>query len=105
MRRQAHETAMHRIDAQLAADRTEPIAQELAVDGIDELFSLRSYRGPSACTARGRRCTCAAPTATATGTATIVMASGFLFGRVGVERLEVFGDASLLARQRELLTW
>jgi predicted lipid carrier protein YhbT len=29
----------------------------------------------------------------------------FLYGRVGTERLEVFGDAALLARWRELVTW
>ncbi len=39
-RRQAHETAMHRVDAQLAAGSVEPIAPELAADGIDELLWL-----------------------------------------------------------------
>jgi uncharacterized protein (TIGR03083 family) len=39
-RRQAHETAMHRVDAQLAAGHVEPIAPELAADGIDELLWL-----------------------------------------------------------------
>ncbi len=39
-RRQAHETAMHRVDAQLAAGSVEPIAPVLAADGIDELLWL-----------------------------------------------------------------
>jgi predicted lipid carrier protein YhbT len=29
----------------------------------------------------------------------------FLYGRAPVDQLEVFGDASLLARWRELVTW
>jgi len=38
-RRMAHETAMHRVDAELAAGRTPtPIPTELAVDGIDEFL-------------------------------------------------------------------
>jgi uncharacterized protein (TIGR03083 family) len=37
-KRQAHETAIHRVDADLAAGRTTPIDPALAVDGIDELL-------------------------------------------------------------------
>jgi uncharacterized protein (TIGR03083 family) len=39
-RRTAHETAMHRWDAQNAAGTVDPIAGELAVDGIDEYLGL-----------------------------------------------------------------
>ncbi len=50
-RRQAHETAIHRADAE-AARGTEPVfAAEFAVDGIDELLSAfitRPGRGPRA---------------------------------------------------------
>ena len=38
MRRQAHEVAVHRWDAQLTVGQPEPIATSLAVDGIDEFF-------------------------------------------------------------------
>ncbi|MEU6846764.1 maleylpyruvate isomerase family mycothiol-dependent enzyme [Streptomyces sp. NPDC046716] len=43
-RRQAHETAVHRVDAESALDRpsrdaSEPVTEEFAVDGIDELLS------------------------------------------------------------------
>ncbi|MFR9675691.1 maleylpyruvate isomerase family mycothiol-dependent enzyme [Streptomyces sp. TR02-1] len=39
-RRQAHETAVHRVDAELAAGRTPgPVAPEFATDGIDELLT------------------------------------------------------------------
>ncbi|MER5947995.1 maleylpyruvate isomerase family mycothiol-dependent enzyme [Streptomyces sp. NPDC001904] len=43
-RRQAHETTVHRVDAESALDRpspdaSDPIAEEFAVDGIDELLS------------------------------------------------------------------
>ena len=37
-RRQAHETAIHRIDAQLAAGAVTPFPAEFAADGIDELI-------------------------------------------------------------------
>lgn len=39
-RRTVHETAMHRWDAQNAAGAVDPIAGELAVDGIDEYLGL-----------------------------------------------------------------
>ena len=38
MRRQAHEVAVHRWDAQRSIGRPDPIAPELAADGIDEFF-------------------------------------------------------------------
>lgn len=41
IRRMAHETAMHRIDADLAVQRPPtPIPTELAVDGVDELLTI-----------------------------------------------------------------
>jgi uncharacterized protein (TIGR03083 family) len=39
IRRMAHETAMHRVDAQLTAGAVQPIDAALASDGIDELLS------------------------------------------------------------------
>jgi uncharacterized protein (TIGR03083 family) len=39
-RRMAHETAVHRVDAELAAGTVEPVDAELAVDGIDEFLDL-----------------------------------------------------------------
>jgi uncharacterized protein (TIGR03083 family) len=47
-RRQAHETAMHRIDAELAVGRTVVLDEDLAADGVDEwLATVTSplYRG------------------------------------------------------------
>jgi uncharacterized protein (TIGR03083 family) len=37
-RRQAHETAMHRVDAELAAGQVTPTPADFAADGIDELI-------------------------------------------------------------------
>jgi uncharacterized protein (TIGR03083 family) len=43
-RRQAHETAMHRVDAELAAGSPRPVRGDLAADGIDEWLDLLPYR-------------------------------------------------------------
>ena len=43
-RRQAHETSVHRWDAQHAVGPTDPIAPELASDGIDEFFEVTHPR-------------------------------------------------------------
>ena len=127
-RRQANETAVHRWDAQLAAGATEPIAHGLAVDGIDELFALVPF-WPGADKVRGNgetlhfHCTDgegewlarldadalrvtrehAKGDVAARGTASDLLL--FLYGRVPAEQLEVFGDAGLLARWRELVSW
>lgn len=37
-RRQAHETTMHRVDAELATGSVSPVPAQLAADGIDELL-------------------------------------------------------------------
>jgi uncharacterized protein (TIGR03083 family) len=53
-RRQAHETAVHRVDAELAGGPPTPVPRELAVDGIDEWLGLLSYRlGTPAVTGTG----------------------------------------------------
>jgi uncharacterized protein (TIGR03083 family) len=38
-RRQAHETTVHRVDAEAAAGQASAVAPEVAADGIDELFN------------------------------------------------------------------
>ncbi|HEV7526812.1 MAG TPA: maleylpyruvate isomerase family mycothiol-dependent enzyme [Acidimicrobiia bacterium] len=127
-RRQANETAMHRFDAQLAAGETAPIAQPLAVDGIDELFELIPF-WPLADRVRGAgeslhfHCTDgpgewlarldpdglvvtrehAKGDVAARGTASDLLL--FLYGRAEADRLEIFGDTALLARWRDLVTW
>ena len=127
-RRQANETAVHRIDAQLAAGTPQPIEHALAVDGIDELFDLIPS-WPRADQVRGGgetlhfHCTDgdgewlvvlgtddltvtrehAKGDVAARGTASDLLL--FLYGRIEPDRLEVFGDASLLTRWRELVSW
>ncbi|MGH3435316.1 MAG: maleylpyruvate isomerase family mycothiol-dependent enzyme [Sciscionella sp.] len=39
-RRMVHETIVHRVDVQAAVSDAEPIAEDLAVDGIDEVLTL-----------------------------------------------------------------
>ena len=127
-RRQANETAVHRFDAQLAADAAQPIERALAVDGVDEFFALIPF-WQSADRVRGNGETLhfhatdgdgewlvrlgtdrlvvtrehAKGDVAARGTASDLLL--FLYGRVAVEALDVFGDASLLARWRELVNW
>ncbi|HEV2311090.1 MAG TPA: maleylpyruvate isomerase N-terminal domain-containing protein, partial [Acidimicrobiia bacterium] len=43
-RRQAHETAMHRVDAELASGAASPVEGDLAADGVDEWLHLLAYR-------------------------------------------------------------
>ncbi|MFN8037114.1 MAG: maleylpyruvate isomerase family mycothiol-dependent enzyme [Acidimicrobiia bacterium] len=123
-RRQAHETAIHRFDAESAAGGGAPIDSEQAVDLVDELLdnldALLGFGSRSALGGRGEtlhlHCTDAdgewlltlegdgfavARThakgdVAARGTASDLAL--FVTGRVGAERLEIFGDAALLER-------
>jgi len=127
-RRQAHETAIHRYDAQLAAGGTQPIEHALAVDGIDEFFGLIPF-WPWADRVRGVgetlhfHCTDgdgewlarlgtdglvvtrehAKGDVAARGSASDLLL--FLYGRVAPDELDVFGDASLLTRWRQTVSW
>jgi uncharacterized protein (TIGR03083 family) len=126
-RRQAHETAMHRVDAESAAGDVQPIDAELAADGIDELLDLFRQqpmgRGPTGdgetlhfhCTdvtgewlvtmrSDGIDLTRehAKGDVAAKGTASDLLC--WLEGRGPIDRLEVFGDEALLARWREVAT-
>ena len=124
-RRVAHETAVHRWDAQAAAGAPEPVDVRLAVDGIQEMFDLLTAR-PGHERVRGDgetihlHCTDtdgewlvrltpqgvavtrehAKGDVAARGTASDLLL--LLWGRVPPDRVEVFGDASLLARWQEL---
>jgi uncharacterized protein (TIGR03083 family) len=127
-RRMANETAVHRYDAELAGAAAAPITLPLSVDGIDEFFDLLPFwRGAENVRGNGEtlhfHCTDAdgewlarldsggfAVTrqhakgdVAARGTASDLML--FLYGRVPASELEVFGDAELLARWRELVRW
>jgi uncharacterized protein (TIGR03083 family) len=127
-RRQANELAIHRWDGQCAAGATAPVARELAVDGIDEFFDLIPFwrradevKGdgetlhfhctdgdgewlatltPAGLTVTREH---AKGTVAARGSASDLML--FLYGRVPAADLEVFGDAALLARWRDLVRW
>jgi uncharacterized protein (TIGR03083 family) len=127
-RRQAHETSIHRYDAQLAAGAPQPLAGALAADGIDELFAVTPHR-PTASQMRGAgetvhvHCTDrdgewlvrlgsdgmdvtrehAKGDVAVRGAASELFLS--LYGRTDTDALEVFGDAALLARFRELVAW
>jgi uncharacterized protein (TIGR03083 family) len=123
-RRRAQETAIHRFDAQSAAGTTAPMRTELAVDGIDEFLTVFLPRLAGGVTALDDatvhlHCTDsegewlivrdgddlvvtrehAKGDVAARGTASDLML--FLWGRVGDDQLEVFGDAGALARFRD----
>ena len=66
-RRQAHEVAVHRWDAELATGDPAPIAAELAADGVDEWLGLLRGGGPRGPSAMGKPCTSTAPTPRVSG--------------------------------------
>lgn len=127
LRRMAHETAVHRWDAQNAVGREQPIGAELARDGIDEIMDviLPSERSDSAVPANGEsyhfhqtdgdgewavrfepeglRVTRGPASAglAVSGTASDLLL--FLLGRVPSDRLENAGDTALLSRYFELV--
>jgi uncharacterized protein (TIGR03083 family) len=127
-RRMAHETAMHRVDAQLAAGTAEPISPELAADGIDEWLWLMPRR-PWASAPEGSgeslhfHCTdvpgewvvrlqdsgmevehehAKADLAVRGGASDLLL---WMMGRGGPDDLEVFGDTELMPRWRELASF
>jgi uncharacterized protein (TIGR03083 family) len=120
-RRQAHETSLHRWDAESAIGAPTPIAPELAVDGIDELFDTFLPRvAPERLGGDGAtvhlhatdtagewvlRFDADAVRIERTHRKGDVAARGsvsdlllFLYGRRSPSDLEVFGDATLLDR-------
>jgi uncharacterized protein (TIGR03083 family) len=128
-RRQAHETTMHRVDAQLAAGSTPgPIDAAFAADGIDELLWVLPQRPRAApITGAGEtihlHCTdvkgewllrlgeerVEVTREHAKGDVAVRGGASDLLcwtsGRAGIDALEVFGDASLLDRWREVATF
>ncbi len=120
-RRQAHETVVHRVDAELAAGTPTPVPDRLAVDGIDELLELLPNRfGAPPITGSGEtvhlHCTDqdgewllrltdqgleVEPTHAKGDVAVRGDASDLflaLVGRLGLDRVEVLGDRAALDR-------
>jgi uncharacterized protein (TIGR03083 family) len=128
-RRQAHETVIHRVDAELAAGhrpRVTEVATQVAVDGIDELLLCFYSRRNRVCSDRLRTLAVAATDADAawlmhvgpegarsergTGTAdgqvsgpAAVLYLG-LWNRGPLDRADLAGDTSLLDLWREKAT-
>jgi uncharacterized protein (TIGR03083 family) len=123
-RRRAQESAVHRFDAQSATATTAPVGTDLAVDGIDEFLTVFLPRLVGGVTALDDatvhlHCTDtegewlivrdgddlvvtrehAKGDVAARGTASDLML--FLWGRVGADPLDVFGNAAALARFRD----
>ncbi|MEV0678053.1 maleylpyruvate isomerase family mycothiol-dependent enzyme [Actinosynnema sp. NPDC050436] len=112
LRRMAHETAVHRVDAQAAAGLSAPLDPALAVDGVDEVLTLwlgchlppAANTGGRAVTLRvpGREwtvslhervvdyCPYTDPAAVVTGSASAV--DLWLWGRAPLSELSVEGD-------------
>jgi uncharacterized protein (TIGR03083 family) len=124
-RRQAHEIALHRVDAQLAAGNPEPIDSDLACDGIDEFFDvIAPFRLRERMIGDGEtfhfhrtdgdgewlvRLTPEGPEierAHAKGDVAVRGGASDLLlvlrNRAGLDAVEVFGDAQLVARWHEL---
>lgn len=124
-RRQRNETAVHRWDAQSAAGAIEPIERTVAVDAIDEFFSLVPFRrGAAPVVGNGEtihlHCTdgdgewllrfdaggLEVLREHAKGDVAVRAAASDLLltvqGRIAASTLEVFGDESVLGRLRDL---
>jgi uncharacterized protein (TIGR03083 family) len=124
LRRMAQETAVHRVDVELASGTTTPIDPELAVDGIDELLYLMfsgdwtgdeqpDLTGTVAVTTAGRTWTIrmvedcvdvddtdrADVAATVTGEPSPLLL--WLYGRAPDDVVSVSGDATQARRLRE----
>ena len=130
-RRQAHETAIHRVDVQLVSGSPTEVPPDFAVDGIEEL--LRCFYGPGrgrklvadpprtigirptdvdrAWTVRleptGRSVTDGAGAADLTLSGTVHELYLFLWNRAGEERVDVNGDRGVLDlwRERARIRW
>jgi len=128
-RRQAHELAVHRYDAQVAAGAAPPpVPARQAVDAVDELFDLFPHRRRrAAISGNGEKIHLHATDApgewlvrlvpdgievarehakgdvAARGAASDLLL--LLFGRVAPTRLDVFGDVSLLDRWQRDAGW
>jgi uncharacterized protein (TIGR03083 family) len=120
-RRQAHETSLHRWDAESAIGAPTPIAPELAVDGVDELFETFLPRVPpdrlggdgatvhlhatdtdgewvlrfDADAVRIERAHRKGDVAARASASDLLL---FLYGRRSPAELEVFGDSTILDR-------
>ena len=128
-RRMAHETTVHRVDAEQAAGRpVAPVPAPLAVDGIDEVFSVfvpvfGADRSPGdgrtvhlhATDAEGEWLIRFAPgevvaeVGHAKGDAAVRGPAGlvllWLWGRAPLDDLEVYGDPAAPASLREITTF
>jgi uncharacterized protein (TIGR03083 family) len=128
-RRQSHEVAVHRVDAESAAGSITPIDTALAVDGVDEWLHLLPFRASGPIDGHGETVhlhstdtddalkgewlatlegeTVSVDRVHAKGDvaarATAADLELFLWGRVPVSDLEVFGDVALLERFRALM--
>jgi uncharacterized protein (TIGR03083 family) len=119
-RRQAHEVAVHRWDAELTTGSPASIAADLAADGVDEWLGLLPIRGPGGLVGNGEtvhlHCTdtegewivtlgADGPSVKRAHEKSDVAVRGaasdldlFVLGRIELSAFEVFGDAEVLAR-------
>ncbi len=130
IRRMAQETAMHRVDAELAAGDVTPIAADLAVDGVDEAlvtflaYFSRSYpdgfdlaAGPAVAVAADGQLWEVQPTPegvhvdpAAAGEGTVATVSGrpsdvllWLWRRAPMDAVEIEGDPAAAERLYALM--
>ena len=126
VRRMAQETAVHRVDVQLAAGTASPVDDDLAVDGMDELLHLMlagdwtgdeepELTGTTTLSTTGRTWTVAmsadrVDVSEAAGSAAEADVSAdpsplllWSYGRVPDEAVRIVGDAAAAARLRARL--
>jgi len=101
LRRQAHEAAVHRIDAEAARGVVRPIESELAADGIDEFFQYMATEPVPPDDLHGRTVLLSATDGQGDWLATVRE------DRLEVERRPGFADATVTssASDLDLLLW
>ncbi|MGH9243219.1 MAG: maleylpyruvate isomerase family mycothiol-dependent enzyme, partial [Acidimicrobiales bacterium] len=124
-RRMAHETTVHRVDAEQATGTVGPVEPELALDGIAESLEVfapltaRREKDPSTATVHLHASDVEGEWLVTLGGGTIAVEHGhakgdaavrgtaadlylWLWGRAGLDRIEVFGDAAHAERLTKL---
>ncbi len=102
----AHETAVHRVDVESAVGSITPVAEDLAVDGIDELLGVHladaGFEGTASLEPEGGAVLVRVDAVQVRGSASDVLL--WLWGRVADDAVGIEGEPADVAAIRQLLS-